>query len=238
MSYQPIPRKPVSEAISDQLRADLLGGRIARDEALPSERVLSEQFGVNRHAVREAIKRLQEAGLVEVTHGGPTRALDWRARGGLDLLAHLPISDDEAPGREVVRSVLEMRRAIGVDVARRCAERAPAPLVAELRARVEQSAAAGGDPLVLAQHYERLWDRLVDGADNLAYRLAYNSLVAGIAALSTLGLELFATETVDVAAQRDLVEAIADGDADAAGALADELLSRTLVRAAQGGSRA
>ena len=124
MPFEPVPRRPVSEAVFEELRTAILGGRYAAGEALPAERLLAEAFAVNRHAVREALKRLQQAGLVEVRHGGATRVLDWRAEGGLDLLAHVPFAGDRAAGPELLRSVVEARRWIGIDVARLAAARA------------------------------------------------------------------------------------------------------------------
>ncbi|MCW3041651.1 MAG: regulatory protein GntR, partial [Solirubrobacterales bacterium] len=67
------PRVPVSATVYDALRADILGGRLPVDARLPSERTLSDAHAVNRHAVREAVKRLQQSGLVQVTQGGATR---------------------------------------------------------------------------------------------------------------------------------------------------------------------
>src|SRR5207244_3420641 len=112
-------------------------------------------FGVNRHAVREAVKRLQQAGLVHVAQGGATRVLPWRESGGLELLADLPIPDGPQ-GAAIVRGILEMRESIGVDAARRCATRVPAELadaegVAPLVAAIE-----GGDPDAAAAAARRL----------------------------------------------------------------------------------
>src|SRR5689334_18239591 len=121
-----------SESIFDRLRADILGGALRPGDALPAERQLAEQLQVNRHAVREAVKRLQQAGLVRVAQGGATRVLDWRESGGLDLLADLPLGPGEE-GMRLVRSVLEMRLSVGVDAARRAAERATPEQIARLR---------------------------------------------------------------------------------------------------------
>src|SRR3954462_5974607 len=46
-------------------------------ESLPSERRLAEVLGVSRPAVREAIKRLTQAGLVEVRQGDATTVRDF-----------------------------------------------------------------------------------------------------------------------------------------------------------------
>ena len=39
--------------------------------------------------MREALKRLQQSGLVRISQGGATRVRDWRRHGGLDLLLEL-----------------------------------------------------------------------------------------------------------------------------------------------------
>jgi DNA-binding FadR family transcriptional regulator len=217
----PAYRTTLSETIFVALRDGILSGRPRAGDALPSERVLADELGCNRHAVREAVKRLQQAGLVEVSHGGATRVLDWRATGGLDLLAQLPLAAGDA---EHVRSVLELRLCVGVDAARRCAQRAPAPAVAALRATLEDDS----DP---ALRYAVLWDRIIDGADNLAYRLAYNSLLAGLDPAHEPSRSLFAAETTDTRAQHVLVDAIAAADPDGAAGAAGDLLARALAQA-------
>ena len=62
-----------SDAIHRALRRAILDGTYGPDTALPSERQLSEELGASRHAVREALKRLQQAGLIAISQGGATR---------------------------------------------------------------------------------------------------------------------------------------------------------------------
>jgi len=220
-------RPPLSETIFVRLRDGILGGRPAAGEPLASERVLAEELGCNRHAVREAVKRLQQAGLVAVSHGGATRVLDWRATGGLDLLAQLPFTAGEAPDPALLRSILELRLCVGVDAARRCAERAPAAIVAALHAALaaQRDARPARAPLLYAQ----LWNHVIDGADNIAYRLAYNSLLAGLDPDSDLSRALFSAEAGDVDAARALVTAVTARDPDNAAAAAADLLSCALA---------
>src|SRR6476661_5302895 len=135
------PTSTVSSQIHAQLRAEILSGRYAAGDALPSERRLSEELETSRHAVREALKRLQQAGLVHISQGGATRVRDWRHHGGLDLLLELGASGDVPAGLEVPRAVLELRACVGADAARRCAQRANAVVRAELEARAAMIAA-------------------------------------------------------------------------------------------------
>ncbi len=216
-------RRLVSETIHERLRADILRGRYAPGDALPSERALSEAFGANRHAVREAVKRLQQAGLVHVAQGGATRVLDWTRTGGLELLGDLGTLASSA---DVLRSVAEMRASIGADAARLCAGRASG----EERARLRELAAAHGAATgfdARLEAYEALWAAIVDGSGNLAYRLAYNALVA---ARHGRGLDarIYAAEIDDPAAAARLAGVIAQGDGERAQAEARALLRRTV----------
>jgi GntR family transcriptional regulator, transcriptional repressor for pyruvate dehydrogenase complex len=219
-------RPPLSSRIHAGLRADILTGRYSPGAALPSERVLSERLGSNRHAVREALKRLQQAGLVRITQGGATRVCDWRREGGLDLLVELAAAGEAPPELELPQATLEMRACVGADAARLSARRAPTVARAELVARAA-ALAAESDLDVRNEVYERLWELIVETSGNVAYRLALNTLLAGQRVLrfdaALVAGELHATDLV-----HELVGAIADGDEDAAERSARTLLNTSI----------
>ena len=210
----------VSGRVYEDLRARILAGDAT---TLPSERTLADELGASRHAVREALKRLQQSGLVRISQGGATRVRDWRRHGGLELLLGL---DHVPAGLEIERAVMEMRASIGADAARRAATRATAVQRAELEARAEMLAAEH-DLDVRNTIYEAFWDLIIDAADNLAYRLALNTLVAG---QNVVGLDAahVAAEIRDEDAVRALAGAIAQARADDAFARARELLERSV----------
>ena len=212
----------MSGRIYEHLRGAILAGAY---EELPSERRLSEDLGASRHAVREALKRLQQSGLIRITQGGATRVRDWRRHGGLELLLELGAADELPPGLGIERAVLEMRASVGADAARRCASRASAVIRAELEARAEMLAAET-DLEARNTIYEAFWDLVIEGSDNLAYRLALNTLVAGQRRLD-FDVDLVGAELQDPEAVRALAGAIAAGRADDAHELARELLERS-----------
>lgn len=57
-------KQKLARVIYDDLRVDILGRTYRDHEALPSIAVLSKQYGVGRNAVREALKSLEEEGLI------------------------------------------------------------------------------------------------------------------------------------------------------------------------------
>jgi DNA-binding FadR family transcriptional regulator len=217
----------LSGRIHAQLRADILGGRYAVGDSLPSERRLSEEVDASRHAIREALKRLQQAGLVAISQGGKTRVRDWRRHGGLELLLDLAAEGDVPGALHAPRAAMEMRACIGADAARLCARRADAARRARVRARAQQLAALD-DLAARNAHYEVLWDELVDGADNIAYRLALTTLVER-QRIASVKPEAVARGLADTAAVRALAAGGAHGDEDTAGARARDQLERSIA---------
>ena len=229
----PLRREPVSDQLFARLRDQILSGRVAPGEPLPSERDLAADYGVNRHAVREAVKRLQQCRLIEVFQGGRTRALDWRRTAGLDLVVDVPGTLDALSVPGVVHDALEMRVCIGADAARLCALRASvdqrAAIVAAAEAYAQLSSELREPDLRELDLADIAWWRLiVEGCGNLAYLLSFNSLVDGAIKMEQAPQDLRSAELLDAAAHRELAGHIANRDAPAAERLARELLSRSV----------
>jgi DNA-binding FadR family transcriptional regulator len=212
----------VTDEVFDQIAAEVVRGDLSAGEALPSERRLAEVLGVSRPSVREALKRLGHAGLVDVRQGDATTVRDFRRTGGMDLLPQLLM-----PGGKIdlptARSVMETRLHIGPFVAQLAAERGGAALEAALNAAVDELA---GQTDPVAQQYAALafWDVVVDGADSIALRLMYNGLRASyepvIGALSVV----MDVEVSNQRGYRRLAAAITGGRPAAAAKAAADLL--------------
>lgn len=222
--FEPIERTSLSQAVYERLRDGIVAGELASGTKLPSERVLSETLGVNRGAVREALKRLEQARLVAVRHGGAAQVLDYQATAGLDLLSELLFREGHLDAA-VARGVIEMRACLGPEIARRCAERG-GELAAERVERIVAELAATADLSERQALSLEFWSALVEGSRNLAYRLAYNSLRASYDTFRVALVEVLGDELRDLDAFRAIAAAVRAGDGPAAAASADRLLSR------------
>jgi GntR family transcriptional repressor for pyruvate dehydrogenase complex len=228
MDMQPVSRTAVSDAVFGQLADAILTGAVAPGDALPAERELSESFGVNRHAVREALKRLQQANLVQIAQGDKTRVLDWRSNAGLDVLVQLTRTG-VLPAAAVLHDVFVMRMTVGADAARQCAERASEAELERVMAAADAYPERPGDVDELVKADLAFWDAVIDGSGNIAYRLALNTLVAGLAEIDVARITGLVTEYADRSSHLALAETIAKRRGAHAYAQATSLLSRIVA---------
>src|SRR5947209_1712005 len=121
----------VSDRVFRELLDDVLDGSYAPGDKLPTQRALAARLGVNMSGIREAVKRLEELGLLEVRHGDAMRALDWRSNAGPEVVAHL-LFDARADGRAPIADLMEARRLMLSQAARLAAQRGHPESVAAL----------------------------------------------------------------------------------------------------------
>lgn len=225
MELARVARKSVVDGAYEQLANQILDDTLTPGSDLPPERRLTELLGVNRQAVREALQRLAQDGLVTIHHGGATRVTEFRRTGGLHLLPRLVLSVDGKLDVPVIRSVVEMRACLAPDIARLAAERADvvhADLARELAARMADKHFDDAKRGILNLDF---WDVLVDGADNIAYRFAFNSLRSCYEPYADVLAVPLAHELRDNAGRARLIAAIAAQDAAAASKAATRLLA-------------
>ena len=70
--YKALQSPRLYEQIVRQIEESIRAGELTEGSQLPAERDLAKQFGVSRTAVREAIKSMQESGLVDALPGRGT----------------------------------------------------------------------------------------------------------------------------------------------------------------------
>ncbi len=127
--------RPV-DAVVERLRRDVLSGAFPSGGHLPPERQLATALGVSRLTLRAALARLEAEGVVRARQGQGVRVLDLAQHGTLAVLAHMDLSARP----EVLRSFLELRRAVAADaVALACERATPKDLETLTRLAAEQA---------------------------------------------------------------------------------------------------
>lgn len=231
--FEPVAKRSLSDSVFEQLRRRIIDGELAAGETLPSERELCRMLGVNRGALREALKRLEESGLVQIHHGGATRVLDYRRHGSMSLLEALLFTPTGGVRARVARGLLEMRGALAPDVARLAASRRDAEVLERLERILGRMEHQADDLRELQRAALAFWDALVDGSDNLAYRFAFNTLRDGYLRFSDLLTEVVREEVTNLRGYRALAEAVRRQDAGRAERQARRLMEQSGERIRQ-----
>jgi GntR family transcriptional regulator, transcriptional repressor for pyruvate dehydrogenase complex len=128
VGFVPVVRQTISEQIRLQLVERIGSGELAPGEPVPSERALSERFGVARTSIREALQGLISLGLVE------------RKGNRIHVVERLPLVT--VPGttgaadarKDYVRQLFETRRVLELPIFELAASRATPGQREEIRA--------------------------------------------------------------------------------------------------------
>lgn len=213
--FQAVRKQSLSDEVFEQLRHRIVSRELAAGDTLPSERLLCELLRVNRGAVREALKRLQQAGLIQIRHGGATQVLDYRAAAGPELLPSLLISPEGELHVKVARSIVRMRQVLTPEIAADAASQGSPELQKELDSLLHEMLdnKTSAKQQVLAFQF---WEQLVAGCGNIAYQLAFNSLRQAYEPIRELLLPLMAPDLKDLESFSAIAAAVLAADREAA----------------------
>jgi DNA-binding FadR family transcriptional regulator len=173
----PNPAGLVSDHVFRVLLDAVLAGRYEPGEKLPGQRTLAADLGVTMSSLREALKRLEQMGLVDVRHGDAMRVKDWREHGGLDVLAHL-IFRAGTLDRKVLRDVLDARALTLRELAGLAAERRTDAHAQRIEELAGEFAERGGDVVAAALTDFAFFTEVAKAADNIVFDLILNSIRA------------------------------------------------------------
>ncbi|MDN3296907.1 FadR/GntR family transcriptional regulator [Streptomyces ficellus] len=211
MALKAAGRTSLVDAVVEQLRGQLTGGEWMVGDRIPTEHELAEQLGVGRNTVREAVRVLVHAGLLESRQGNGT---------------FVRSTADPAAVLRTVRAagaldVLELRAALETEAARLAAVRRDTHDLLRLRAamttlREEGDRSADAD---LAFHRA-----VVEATHNAAFAEVYRFFSAQVHESLVEALGDHRMPAIDLDLHQALVVAIEAGDANAAVDAARELL--------------
>ncbi len=168
------PSRP--DEIARALRDDILRGRYAPGERLPSERDLATTTGANRSSVREALVKLEQLRLIEIRRGGGARVrpLD---RASLDVLVHL-LELEDPPDLVLVEQWLDVHELVVTGAVRLAVERADEQQIGDARLLLARIANGHLSSAEILGVMDELAELISLASRNLVLRMVRNALRA------------------------------------------------------------
>ena len=220
--FEPVKNQRVSDEILQQIREAVLTGKFQIGDRLPNERTLAEQFAASRTSVREALRGLEQQGVIYtkkgVTGGAFVADLDHRlvSRSFQTLLKLRKVS---------INHIAEARLIFEPEAARLAALRASPQDLNELEEVIEKMNSvveAGNPPNLFDLKFHKLVARAA--GNPILEMLADSMLEVASQVISDLHPSLEVLRHV-VKRHRQVFEAIRSKDGD----LAFTLMSQHIV---------
>lgn len=221
---QPVARDNLSNQVFSQLRDEILNKGYQPGDCLPPERKLCDMLQVNRSSVREALKRLEQARLIEIRHGGGSVVLDFRKKGGFDLIKDLLMPAGRI-NPAALRSLLEFRMLLGVEIAYCAALRIRTEELEELEGVVDELESCGKSDMERFQVLDfDFHHSLAYGSENITFILLMNAVKDTYFEYKEFFQVMFIRELEEKAAYRNILEALKRRDAEGSRKCCGELI--------------
>jgi len=179
MTFEPVKNQRISDEILRQIRDAVLHGKFEAGDRLPNERALAEQFAASRTSVREALRGLEQAGVIYIKKG---------VNGGVFIadpdhrLVSRPFQTLLQLRKVTMDNIVEVRLIFEPEAAR----------LAALRAKPE-------DLKELEQVIERMTSMIEAGERPASFDLKFHKLIARAAGNPIL--EMLSESMLEVASQ-------------------------------------
>ncbi|MEU9504198.1 FCD domain-containing protein [Streptomyces sp. NPDC048196] len=228
MPLEALRPSPLVEQAAQRLRDQITGGDWPVGTRLPGETTLAKTLGVGRSTVREALRALAGAGLVQPRQGA-----------GVFVIATEPTEDwPTRLRRAAVGDVYEVRAMVEVQAAQLAAIRRTDDDVAALRAALEgRRTAAGSDTAAFVDADIALHAAVVAAAHNPVLIDLFTEFVPALRQGLIDLVELLDLRGRDPqpgdARHAALVDAVADGDGTTASRILREEFDETLRQLAE-----
>jgi GntR family transcriptional repressor for pyruvate dehydrogenase complex len=144
---RPVSHTKLHEQIVAQIQELIHSGNLQHGDRLPPERELAAIFGVSRHSVREAMRRLEQQGMLKSRVGSGTFVI---------LDESCPLSEflSVAIHREKskISDIFQFRRMIEPQIARLAAQNADSADIVRLERIVRDQMQSLDDPVLAGEH--------------------------------------------------------------------------------------
>lgn len=167
----PVVRRPLLDELTGRILAHIREAGLGPGDRLPSNRVLAERFLVATPTLREALRRLEATGAVELRHGSGVYV-----RAALDQLIMVNPNRLDLD-RHTILDLLEARELIEPHLAESAARNATAAQLGELAASLERAGEALGEDAALHAANMGFHQTIARVAGNRALAQVLDSLI-------------------------------------------------------------
>ncbi|WP_435748212.1 FadR/GntR family transcriptional regulator [Microbacterium sp. PMB16] len=215
MEFTQLQREPsLASRVTESMLTSIAAGSLAPGQWLPSERELSDQFGVSRTVIREAVRGLEAKGVIEVRSGRGARVAHVDSSRVSESL-QLYLSGAQTEQLLGPSEISEVRETLELRLVELACERATEADIAEIGATLQAMADAATDGEA-AVHDAEFHRRIAVATHNALFVALLESLNAVMKPLRERSLELEGRRALALEQHGAVFDALRQRDARAA----------------------
>ncbi len=215
--FDEISRTNLNQQVASKILSRILSGTLAPGDKLPPERELSEQFHINRNTLREALRQIENLGLLNVRQGDGIYVKDYRGCGNLELIKHMLYSD--LPSRQkTIESILEIRGILIPEIAAKAALMISKEELREIKETIGDKSKSTLEKDLQIHHI------IAKCSDNVFYIFILNFFNQIFRDLGAVYFQSEKNRKVSETFHRDILDAFTEADPEKA----EEVMSRVL----------
>lgn len=221
----PIQKRKLADDVRERLMDMIESGELSPGDVLPSEREMMEGLGVGRPAIREAMQALERAGLIQIRHGERARVAEPSIGRMIDQMSdsmkHLLVHSSAS-----LENLKDARLTFELEMARRAAERRTTADIEALTRTVDAQEACFGNAAQFRLVDGRFHREIAALSGNPIWPALSDALFRWLNDFHVDLVSVPGKERLTLAEHREIIEAIASGDPDAAARAMRDHLTR------------
>jgi GntR family transcriptional repressor for pyruvate dehydrogenase complex len=214
----PLPKQTLADNLASELKKYIIKNRFYPGKKLPATSVLAKNFGVGMPTLREALKKLETIGAIEVKHGSGI----FVGENLNSIIFVNPIVSDELPTKKQLLDLIEARMSIELSTAELAAQNASLKDIRKMENLLKEAKLHLDNDIILTQKNMAFHLAIAAASGNIVYMHLVEVISKLFSIEQRLIIEIFKYRDKDYIQHMEIFEAIKNHNKD---------LTVTLMRA-------
>jgi GntR family transcriptional repressor for pyruvate dehydrogenase complex len=204
----PLPKQTLADNLAAELKKFIVNNRFYAGQKLPATSELAKKFGVGLPTLREALKKLETIGAIEIKHGSGIFVGE-----NLDSIIFVnPIVSEESPTKKQLLDLIEARMSIEISTAELAAENATSNDIDNMKQLLTEAKNQIDNDTVLTQKNMAFHLAIAAASGNVVYKHLLEVIAKLFRIEQRLIIEIFKYREKDYQQHIEILKAIENHD--------------------------
>ena len=204
----PLSKQTLADNLASELKKYILNNQFYPGQKLPATSVLAKKFGVGMPTLREALKKLETIGAIEVKHGSGI----FVGENLNSMILVNPIVSEESPTKKQLLDLIEARMSIEVSTAELAAKNATSKDIKNMQQLLNEAKDQLENDVVLTQKNMSFHLAIAAASGNMVYKHLLEVIAKLFRIEQRLIIEIFKYRDKDYHQHVQILDAIESHD--------------------------